>query len=77
MKKNVGFADKLIRIILAAIIVSLSYAKILTGILEIVLLTLAVILVLTIVINFCPIWALLGVRTVPKPEKYGKPKEEA
>ena len=66
MKKNVGVADKWIRIILAAIVVGLYFAKVLTGTLGIVLLVIAVILILTSVVNFCPIWALLGIKTTPK-----------
>jgi hypothetical protein len=74
MKKNVGFTDKLIRIILAAIIVGLYFAKVLTGTLGIVLLVIAVVLVLTSVVSFCPIWALLGLSTTTKEEESGKAK---
>jgi hypothetical protein len=66
MKKNVGVTDKWVRIILAVIIVVLSFAKVLKGTAEIVLLVIAFILLLTTIVSFCPIWALLGIRTTPK-----------
>jgi hypothetical protein len=66
MKKNVGVTDKWVRIILAVIIVALSFAKVLKGTAEIVLLVIAFILLLTTIVSFCPIWALLGIRTTPK-----------
>lgn len=60
MKKNVGNLDKLIRIIIAAVIAGLSYFNVIEGTLAIVLLVFAIILVVTSFINFCPIYALLG-----------------
>ena len=47
MKKNVGSIDKVVRILLAALIVVLFFTKVITGILAIVLLVFAGILVLT------------------------------
>jgi hypothetical protein len=63
MKKNVGNIDKVIRIILAAIIVLLAITHVISGILAVVLLILAGILVLTTVISFCPIWWAVGIGT--------------
>ncbi len=63
MKKNIGSADKVIRYLLAALILILAFTKVITGTLAIVLIVLAVVLVLTSLINFCPIWALLGIKT--------------
>jgi hypothetical protein len=65
MKKNMGTADRLIRVIIAAIIASLYFSGTLTGTLGLVLLVLSVIFVLTSLISFCPIYAAFGFRTCP------------
>lgn len=63
MTKNVGSIDKIIRVLLAALIAVLFLTKILTGTLAIVLLIFAVILVLTSFFSFCGIYTLLGINT--------------
>jgi len=63
MKKNMGSADRIIRLIIAAIIVVLFFTKVLSGTLGIVLLVLAGILVLTSLINFCPLYLPFGIST--------------
>jgi len=65
MKKNMGTADRIIRIIIAAIIGALYFTNVLTGTLGIVLLALSVIFVLTSLISFCPIYAIFGLKTCP------------
>jgi len=69
MKKNVGSVDMFIRIILAAIIFGLFLSKVLTGILAIILLFVALFLVITSLINFCPVYKLLGWRSNSNKEK--------
>lgn len=56
MQKNMGSADRIIRIILAAVVAFLYYNKTITGTLGIVLLVLAGIFVLTSLISFCPLY---------------------
>lgn len=63
MKSNLGTADRIIRVIIAAIIVTLYFTNILTGTLGIVLLVLAGIFVLTSMISFCPLYAPFGIST--------------
>lgn len=63
MKKNMGGADRTIRILIAAIIVALYYFKVIDGILGIVLLVFAGIFVLISVFSFCPFYPLLGINT--------------
>lgn len=65
MKKNMGNADRIIRIILAAIVVALYFTNIITGTFGIVLLVLAGIFVLTSLISFCPLYAIVGLNTCP------------
>jgi len=63
MKKNMGSADKIIRVIIAAIIVALYFTNVITGILSIILLVFAVILILTSFISLCPLYLLFGIST--------------
>lgn len=63
MKKNMGKADKIIRIIIAALIVILFSAHVISGTFGIILLALAAIFVLTSVISFCPLYLPFGIKT--------------
>lgn len=63
MKKNMGLADKLIRILLAIIVGVLYYNNVISGTLAIVLGVLAGIFMLTSLIGFCPLYVPLGINT--------------
>ncbi len=63
MKKNMGTTDKAIRILVAVIIAGLYFGNVITGTLAIVLMVLAVIFLVTSLINFCPIYAIFGMNT--------------
>ena len=63
MKKNMGTADRIIRLVLAAIIGILYFTNILTGTLGIVLLVLSGIFLLTSFVSFCPLYAPFGIST--------------
>ena len=54
MKKNMGMADRIIRLIIAAVILVLFLTNVITGALGIVLLVLAAIFVITSFIKVCP-----------------------
>jgi len=69
MKKNMGTADKSIRILVAAIIGVLYYMGTISGTLGIVLLVLAGVFVLTSFISFCPLYAPFGITTCAAKEK--------
>ena len=69
MKKNMGTADRIIRVIIAAIIAILYFTGILSGTLGIVLLFAAGIFVLTSLISFCPLYAPFGLKTCAVKEK--------
>ena len=64
MKKNMGTADKGIRLLLAAIFIGLFVSKLVTGALGIVLLVVAGVFVLTSVVSFCPLYTIAGVKTL-------------
>lgn len=66
MKKNMGGADRVICVIIAAIIAVLYFTKVIPGTLGIVLLALAGIFVLTSLISFCPLYAPFGINTCKK-----------
>ncbi|MBV7268825.1 YgaP family membrane protein [Winogradskyella luteola] len=63
MKKNMGTADRVIRIIIAAIVGVLYFKEIISGTLGIILLVVAGIFILTSFISFCPLYAPFGIRT--------------
>lgn len=63
MKKNMGSADRVIRIILAAIFAILYFTGVVTGVFGIVLLILGGIFLLTSFISFCPLYAPFGITT--------------
>jgi hypothetical protein len=65
MKKNMGFADRLVRVLIAAIVAVLYFTGVVTGTLGIVLLLLAGVFVATSLISFCPLYTLFGLSTCP------------
>ena len=65
MKKNMGSADRIIRIIIAAIIGVLYFTGTISGTLGIILLVLAGVFVLTSFISFCPLYAPFGISSCP------------
>jgi len=65
MKKNMGTADKIIRILIAIIVAILYFTNVITGTLGIVLLILAGVFVLTSLISFCPLYTIFGCSTCP------------
>jgi Protein of unknown function (DUF2892) len=65
MKKNMGNADRLIRLLVAAVVAVLYFTNVITGTLGIVLLVVAGVFVLTSLVSFCPLYTLLGTSTCP------------
>ncbi len=72
MKKNMGSYDKLIRLIVAIALIVLYYKEVLTGTLGIIALVLALVLTVTSLIGFCPLYTLFGINTCKKEEKEEK-----
>ena len=69
MKKNMGSTDKFVRLVLAIVLILLFYKEILTGTLGIIALALALVLTITSLISFCPLYTLLGINTCKTQEK--------
>jgi uncharacterized membrane protein len=65
MKKNMGNADKIIRLILAVVFGYFFFSGAVVGVLGYVLLALGVIFVATSLISFCPLYAMVGLSTCP------------
>lgn len=63
MKKNMGTIDKTVRTIIAAIIAVLFFTGVIEGTVALVLLIAAIIFAVTSLINFCPLYTLIGVNT--------------
>jgi len=66
MKKNMGSADRIIRIVIAILIAVLYFTNVISGTVGIVLLALAAIFLLTSVVSFCPLYAPFGISTCKK-----------
>ncbi|HHN48457.1 MAG TPA: DUF2892 domain-containing protein [Bacteroidales bacterium] len=66
MKKNVGLIDAIIRFVLAVVVAVFIYRGDITGTLAIVLGIAAAALLITGLIGWCGLYALLGIRTCPK-----------
>ncbi|MDB4274117.1 DUF2892 domain-containing protein [Algibacter sp.] len=63
MKKNMGTADRVLRLIVAILLITFFVTENITGTLGIVLIALAVVFVLTSFIGFCPLYTLFGITT--------------
>jgi hypothetical protein len=66
MKKNMGSADKVLRIVLAALVGILYATNVITGTTAIVLGVLAIVFLATSFISFCPLYLPFGISTIKK-----------
>lgn len=66
MTKNVGKTDKIIRIVLAVVLAALDFFDVVTGGFSWILSVVAIVLVVTAVLNFCPLYTVLGKNTCEK-----------
>ena len=63
MKKNMGTADRITRLVIAAIIAFLYFTNVITGTFGIVLVIIAAVFVATSLISFCPLYTLFGINS--------------
>jgi uncharacterized membrane protein len=66
MKKNMGTVDKVIRILVAVVVVVLFFTHVISGVLPIILLALSAIFVVTSLLSFCPLYLPFGLSTRKK-----------
>lgn len=62
-KKNMGALDRIIRLLIAAVIVVLYFTGSISGLAAIILGILAVVFVVTSLVGFCPLYVPLGLST--------------
>jgi hypothetical protein len=69
MKKNIGNLDRIVRIILAVVFAALYFMQVITGTIGLILLITGGVLLATALIDFCPLYKILGINTIPPEEK--------
>ncbi len=63
MKKNMGVTDKTIRIVIAILLAVLYFTEVISGTIGAIGLSIAGVFILTSLINFCPLYAIFGIKT--------------
>ena len=63
MKKNMGTADRVIRLLVSAIFLYLYFTGTVTGAIGIILLVLAIMFIATSLIGYCGLYKIIGVST--------------
>ena len=63
MKKNLGSTDKVIRYILAIVALLIGFLSGVSGFLQGVFISVALILIGTSLVSFCPLYAIVGLKT--------------
>ncbi len=58
-----GTADRIIRVIIAVVLIGLYFANVISGWLAIVLIALSIIFLLTSLISFCPLYWPFAIKT--------------
>jgi hypothetical protein len=66
MTKNMGSFDRIIRVIMAGIVVILYFTNVISGTVALVLVGLAVVFVLTSLVSVCPLYLPFGLSTLRK-----------
>ena len=66
MKKNMGTIDRIIRIMLAIVVIILYMTGSITGVAAIILGILALVFILTSLIGFCPLYLPFKISTIGK-----------
>ncbi len=66
MKMNMGVADRIVRLSLVLLITILYFTGVISGTIGGILIIVAGVLLLTSLINFCPLYYALGISTAKK-----------
>jgi len=70
MKINMSKADRVIRVIVAAILATLYFKDVIGGLVGFILLLLAIVLAITGVFGYCPLYSIFGFQTNNNEDKY-------
>ena len=65
MKKNMGSTDRIIRVLLAIVLITLYFTGTVTGTIGIAMMVLAIVFILTSIVSFCPLYAPFGISSCP------------
>ena len=68
MKKNMSSADRIIRLVISAILVALYFTNIIGGTVGLILLILATVFTITSIIS-CPLYSIFGISTCSKKQQ--------
>ena len=63
MKRNLGSTDKVIRYILAIVAILIALLSNVSGLTQAILIAFAVIFIGTSLVSFCPLYAIVGLKT--------------
>ena len=63
MKKNMGTIDRIVRVVVAIVIIVLHFAGVISGTLAIILLILSAVFIVTSFISVCPLYLPFGIST--------------
>jgi len=66
MKKNMSTTDRIIRVLVAALLAYLYFSGIVGGALGIILLVVGIVFLLASIVAFCPLYTLFGFKTRKK-----------
>lgn len=66
MKKNMGLIDKVIRTLVAIVLIALYFTNVISGTVAIILLIFAGVFILTSLLGYCPLYLPLGLNTTKK-----------
>ena len=66
MKANMSTTDKFVRVLIGILIAVLYYLEVITDTTAIVVLAIGIVLLLTSLLNFCPLYSVFGIRTNKK-----------
>jgi hypothetical protein len=69
MKKNIGNLDRIVRIILAVVFAALYFMQVITGTVGLILLIAGGVLLATALVDFCPLYKIFGINTIPPEEE--------
>jgi len=65
MKKNMGGVDRIVRLLVALLMIIAYFQGMVSGVLGIILLIVALVFVITSLVSICPIYTLFGTSTCP------------
>lgn len=69
MLNNVGLTDRMIRTVMAIILFAVFFSHTLTGTFGYITLIAGIVFLLTSVVGYCPLYALFGASTCPRPNR--------